>query len=613
MFDINDFNSVCEVGRMYLNDYAQAAENPRGAQEKFLMELLKDNENTEYGRKHGFSNIKSIDDYRHQVPVTEYADYESYICRMTDGDEESLISAYPIVHYATSSGSTGKPKRVPVSEKNMRLFSVYWGNMLLAELANQIEIQGKKPGTICILADLSWKNMKPGVTLGSLSSQLSYNFKNELDRMVSSPYVLQRPDEIIIDAVYLKALFALKHKDLSMIFATFSSAVYEFFRVLEANWESLVSSIRTGRIGNDVKISPEVREELSKHLTPDPERADELEREFRAGRRDNLASRIWPNLALIICIGAGGFSEYTERFKEYIGDIPIHMAGYAASESIMGIPLDINVPEYVLLVNCIFFEFVEVSDEKPDYTKTLLIDQLEDGKEYEVIISNMSGFYRYRMLDVIRIEGHKDGMPYGHIVYRLNQVSSMVGEKTNTEQLEYAVKKLAEHLNTHISDYALYPDYSVSPSRYILLVEPDGDIGRGIQPELGEFVDNILKQVNLSYEKYRHQATLGQPEVMFVETNTFRLYKDYKVFMGVSANQIKPVRIIDTEEKIKFFFGLAEDPYKAMKRVMFDLQREINRYRNLDKKYKLLSKLNAELQAENEALSKKIQRLEKQQ
>ena len=54
--------------------------------------------------------------------------------------------------------------------------------------------------------------------------------------------------------------------------------------------------------------------------------------------------------------------------------------------------------EYVLLSDNAFFEFL-----KPDEKEPVDVEGLQEGEEYEVILTNAAGLYRYRLGDVIRI------------------------------------------------------------------------------------------------------------------------------------------------------------------------------------------------------------------
>ena len=43
-------------------------------QYRLLTELIKENQNTEYGKKYGFSGIRTVQDFRKKVPLSEYDD-----------------------------------------------------------------------------------------------------------------------------------------------------------------------------------------------------------------------------------------------------------------------------------------------------------------------------------------------------------------------------------------------------------------------------------------------------------------------------------------------------------------------------------------------------------
>lgn len=57
--------------------------NPMEHNESFLMKILKDNKDTEYGRKYGFADIHSVREFQEKVPVSVFDDYADYILRMT--------------------------------------------------------------------------------------------------------------------------------------------------------------------------------------------------------------------------------------------------------------------------------------------------------------------------------------------------------------------------------------------------------------------------------------------------------------------------------------------------------------------------------------------------
>lgn len=52
------------------------SKEPDKANEELLLRILKDNADTEYGRKYGFKDIHSVKEYREKVPFSNYDTYE---------------------------------------------------------------------------------------------------------------------------------------------------------------------------------------------------------------------------------------------------------------------------------------------------------------------------------------------------------------------------------------------------------------------------------------------------------------------------------------------------------------------------------------------------------
>ena len=124
-----------------------------------------------------------------------------------------------------------------------------------------------------------------------------------------------------------------------------------------------------------------------------------------------------------------------------------------------------------------FYEFLPTEEEGE--TKPLRMDQLEVGKEYELVVTNLSGFYRYRLGDVVRVTGYHHECPKLVVAYRKNQLISMYGEKVTETALQTAVEATAEESGTALLEYSVYADAESDLGHYIVLMESD----REIQPE----------------------------------------------------------------------------------------------------------------------------------
>ncbi len=66
---------------------------------------------------------------------------------------------------------------------------------------------------------------------------------------------------------------------------------------------------------------------------------------------------------------------------------------------------------------------------------------LEEGEDYEIIITNLSGLYRYRIKDVVRVTGYYNECPMIQFVYRKSQMLSIAGEKTNEKAVSWAIEQ----------------------------------------------------------------------------------------------------------------------------------------------------------------------------
>ena len=83
------------------------AENPMDVNRALLMKILRDNQDTAYGKAHHFSEIRTIEDYRKMVPVSVYEDFAPMIERTKDG-EENLLTSAKILGYSRTSGSSDR-------------------------------------------------------------------------------------------------------------------------------------------------------------------------------------------------------------------------------------------------------------------------------------------------------------------------------------------------------------------------------------------------------------------------------------------------------------------------------------------------------------------------
>ena len=91
---------------------------PVATQEKVFQSLLSQAKNTQFGKDHDFSNIKSFKDFAKQVPVRDYEQLKSYIDKVLAGESDILWIGKPL-YFAKTSGTTSGAKYIPLTSESM--------------------------------------------------------------------------------------------------------------------------------------------------------------------------------------------------------------------------------------------------------------------------------------------------------------------------------------------------------------------------------------------------------------------------------------------------------------------------------------------------------------
>ena len=531
-----------------------------GSNRALLMQLLKDNSNTEYGQRYGFGNIHSVQEFQERVPFTTYDDYAPYIERMVKKGEKNLITAYPVIQYAETSGSIGVQKRIPLTDRAMDVYQSYSGIRMFALAKRHYQqVLGKKLPVGRGLNAMEVENtvMEDGTPRGCVSGSAIKKFKSVMPFFLTSPIPIIFPTGGM-NMQYMKIRFALEDPEMTYMVSSFMTNISDMLGFMKNNWEMLVEDIEKGTVHPDMVRDEEALAPILPYLKKRPKRAAELRKIFQEGFDTPIVPRLWPKLSYISAIGTGGFAIYAEKVKQFTGDIPIDYSVYAASEGIFASASAMDDPKYDLLTDSCFFEFLP-TDGSVDEAHPLTLDQLEVGKEYEIIITNLSGFYRYRIKDVIRVLGFRETTPQVTFAYRISQMVNLAAEKTTEEHLSHAVAAFSKEVGCEIDDYCLYIDYDVDPARYVLLVEPDKILPTQRLGEYARIFEEKLRHANKEYDVCRDDRSIGHPVLLLQQKQTHELWREFKIFKGASPNQVKPVRILDSPQKEKFFFGMLEE------------------------------------------------------
>ncbi|MBQ6420493.1 MAG: GH3 auxin-responsive promoter family protein [Clostridia bacterium] len=525
---------------------------------RILRKIMHDNKDCELGKKYGFAHIDNIRDYQDKVPLSTFEDYAPLIDRMIENGETNIITSQKIVRYTSSSGSVGKPKLQPKTGRDL------W-NMQCCGFAatpgcadRYFRRQGvfkKLPGQMGpMLMSLNGTTLENGM-LSNGAGQVPFTFlKPVLKYFITTPMdILYPEDEEGTETAYFQLRFALVNKNVTYIGAIVITLITSMFDYLEKNWEMICDDIEHGTIDPCVKCPDKLRKKYG-HMKPDPERAAELREIFKEGfDKEPVAPKIWPKLCWGYGMTSSTLAVYAEKLKRYVGDLPMHNMGYGASEGFMAMPVELNASDYVLLPRSLFYEFLPV--DAPEGTRPLTLDQIEVGKDYEIIVTNFSGLYRYRIMDIVRCTGTYNNSKKIEFLYRSNMGLNTANEKTTTQMLDAVANQMQKHFDINFIGFSYYSDVDAEPKRYVLLIETADTLPPDKISEMEEFMHEAFKKVNEKYEKYCSWGLLGQPKILQLRSGAYDEYKQSIVAKGRVLNQIKPVTVINTDERKEFFFS----------------------------------------------------------
>src|SRR5262245_48070949 len=96
--------------------FAAACKDAKTTQQELLRNILAYHADTAFGRDHGFRSIRTIEDYRRQLPIAPYERFEPYIRRVMRGETNALLADPKVLMFALTSGTTETRKHIPITQ-----------------------------------------------------------------------------------------------------------------------------------------------------------------------------------------------------------------------------------------------------------------------------------------------------------------------------------------------------------------------------------------------------------------------------------------------------------------------------------------------------------------
>jgi hypothetical protein len=169
---------------------------------------------------------------------------------------------------------------------------------------------------------------------------------------------------------------------------------------------------------------------------------------------------LWPNLAFFVH-GGVCFEPYKKGFEKLLGKPLTYIETYLASEGFLAYQNKQDAQGMKLVTgDHIFFEFVPFDDTNFDengdivaHPKALTIDEVEEKKDYAILLSTPAGAWRYLLGDTIRFVDKEKAFII--ITGRTKHFLSLVGEHLSVDNMNKAIQMVCADFNISIPEFTV--------------------------------------------------------------------------------------------------------------------------------------------------------------
>lgn len=168
---------------------------------------------------------------------------------------------------------------------------------------------------------------------------------------------------------------------------------------------------------------------------------------------------LWPNLSIYVH-GGVSFEPYKKSFDGLMGKPMLYLETYLASEGFIAYEYRSGYDMKLVLDNGLFLEFVPFNEENFDSEgeiianpQAFMIDQVEEGKDYALLLSTCAGAWRYLIGDTVKVTNKERGEII--ITGRTKHFLSLCGEHLSVENMTHAVALTGEEFNLPLFEFTV--------------------------------------------------------------------------------------------------------------------------------------------------------------
>jgi hypothetical protein len=472
---------------------------PHDVQSELFNNLLQTAKNTDWGKKYGYADIASPEQYRQRVPVSTYEDLFPEIERAMKG-EANVLWPGTMAWFAKSSGTTNaRSKFIPVSKEALEDCHYKGGKDMLSIYANlNPDTQLFTGKALSIGGSLRPNDLNPNAQTGDVSAIIMQNLPIWAEAGRTPPLKVALMDK----------------------------------------WEEKIEAMAEITIPENVTSLSGVPTWTYVLLN----------RILEITGKDNILE-VWPNLELF-AHGAVAFGPYRQLFRNLIPSDKMHyLEIYNASEGFFGIQDQAGTEDEMLLMldYGVYYEFIPADQFEVEQPQTLTLEEVELNKNYALVISTNAGLWRYKIGDTIKFTSLA---PYRiKISGRTKHFINAFGEEVIIENAEAAITEACNQTGAIITNFTVAPVYFEGRSRgghewVIEFAQAPGDLKK-----FEYLLDSTLREINSDYDAKRQQdLALVAPRIHVAPPGTFLQWLEGK---GKLGGQHKVPRLSNSREHLE--------------------------------------------------------------
>jgi GH3 auxin-responsive promoter len=473
---------------------------------------------TPEGIKRGLRADMTWEEFSQVVPLTTYADYAEAIGQQRTDKQSHLIDS-PVMRYQPTSGSTSAVKWVPYT----KLFLQELDEVISAwvgDLYRQFPDQAHGSH----YWSLSWipSDMRD-MTSGDINDDMKMlswgkRLLAYLTQAVPQDVALAKTSD---DSMFATLAFLAADESLGFLSVwspTFAIGAMEQM----ARWRlELAEALRTGQWGARQASMGQV-------ACPRSPRAAALLNQWNGQLSAEFFKRLWPKLAVVSSWDTAAAAPWADKLRKLLPHAGFQGKGLWATEGVVTFPFQ---GKYPLAYLSHFYEFEGVDD-----GKVYAPWQLKDGQEVIPIMTTGAGFARYKMSDVVRVNGFLGQVPCLLFLGR-NDGVDLVGEKTSATLAQEIQDTMDLRGAMPVTLLALDQSTNQSPGYVLLLECADNTDVRTLQDHVARQLETAL-MANFHYKLARELGQL-QPSACIALPHMREVYLEQCRLRGMIEGNIK--------------------------------------------------------------------------